>query len=535
MRKRLQLSVPKPKSRRAVSYQKDYIEDDSLPAIQQRQSKPISVEKTKKQLELNRMNRHINLNIKLDSTSKKDNISEIDLSFKSNKLSLKVYMQKDPNKPKTRDGQDSYRAHTPPRKSRLAKPESQQFELRSESFATLETQVQNQHSLDSNISDFLKLNEKLNNIINSLKKVSFQIKLRKEQQFRSHRDDQPDFSHIEIILSNHQKLVRQAIVLIRVGIIVIVNSFFDLHFYLSNIQTFKSVLQYNYQNYLNLCELIYEQRKQSDDNTIALQIFQTITLTNKKSVNLWTTIKQNIEMLIGLYKQLTKSNRDLYQFLLTFLRTTYSIPISDSTRAMQTFISFFFTVQQSYQGLLGIPLICVAPQPYLPPHNPKGYTLVLDMDETLIHFNDNQQGGHFLVRPNTITFLQEMSLYYELVVFTAGLPDYANWVLDSIDKGNFIQYRLFRQHALQHTNMFIKDLSRLGRDLSKIIIVDNVADNFQNQPENGIFIKAWYNDPHDTELLDLSPMLRNIVVSKAEDVRLHLKAIKQNQFQLPHI
>lgn len=37
-----------------------------------------------------------------------------------------------------------------------------------------------------------------------------------------------------------------------------------------------------------------------------------------------------------------------------------------------------------------------------------------------------------------------MSLYYELVVFTAGLPDYANWVLDSIDKGNFIQYRLFR-------------------------------------------------------------------------------------------
>lgn len=50
------------------------------------------------------------------------------------------------------------------------------------------------------------------------------------------------------------------------------------------------------------------------------------------------------------------------------------------------------------------------------------------MDETLIHFTD--QTGHFLIRPHAGNFLLEMSNYYELIVFTAGLPDYANWVLD---------------------------------------------------------------------------------------------------------
>ena len=47
---------------------------------------------------------------------------------------------------------------------------------------------------------------------------------------------------------------------------------------------------------------------------------------------------------------------------------------------------------------------------------------------------------------------------------------------------------------MQYQNHFVKDLSRLGRNLKKVIIVDNIADNFQHQPENGIFIRTWYND-----------------------------------------
>lgn len=56
--------------------------------------------------------------------------------------------------------------------------------------------------------------------------------------------------------------------------------------------------------------------------------------------------------------------------------------------------------------------------------------------------------------------------------------------------------------------VFIKDLSRIGRPLHRTIIVDNVAENFSQQPDNGIFIKSWFDDVSDTALLELAPLLK---------------------------
>jgi CTD small phosphatase-like protein 2 len=54
----------------------------------------------------------------------------------------------------------------------------------------------------------------------------------------------------------------------------------------------------------------------------------------------------------------------------------------------------------------------------------------------------------------------------------------------------------------------VKDLSKIGRPLEKTIIIDNIADNFILQKDNGIFIKSWYDDPKDTELRELIPLLK---------------------------
>ena len=51
------------------------------------------------------------------------------------------------------------------------------------------------------------------------------------------------------------------------------------------------------------------------------------------------------------------------------------------------------------------------------------YTLVLDLDETLVHYYETEAEGHILVRPGCDTFLKEMSKYYEIVVFTAAMQD----------------------------------------------------------------------------------------------------------------
>jgi len=166
-------------------------------------------------------------------------------------------------------------------------------------------------------------------------------------------------------------------------------------------------------------------------------------------------------------------------------------------------------------------------EPFLPPVEGEGvYSLVLDLDETLVHYFDMGPDSHFLIRPGCNKFLTELSKYYELVIFTAAMQDYADSVLDQIDKEGLIKYRLYRQHTSPHGSLIAKDLSRIGRDLSRSILVDNVADNFALQPDNGIFITTWYDDMSDTCLYDLIPLLKSLVKNKVKDVRISLRSYR---------
>jgi TFIIF-interacting CTD phosphatase-like protein len=84
---------------------------------------------------------------------------------------------------------------------------------------------------------------------------------------------------------------------------------------------------------------------------------------------------------------------------------------------------------------------------------------------------------------------------------------------------NIIKYRLYRQHTTISGLTTYKDLNKLGRDLSKIIIIDNLKDNFKMQPNNGIYIKTWTNDINDCQLKDLLKLLKDIVIFNIDDVR----------------
>ncbi len=71
------------------------------------------------------------------------------------------------------------------------------------------------------------------------------------------------------------------------------------------------------------------------------------------------------------------------------------------------------------------------------------YTLVLDLDETLVHFEAKER--KFKIRPNCITFLKNMSQVFEVVIFTAASQDYADWILNVLDPDNkYISHRLYR-------------------------------------------------------------------------------------------
>jgi CTD small phosphatase-like protein 2 len=170
--------------------------------------------------------------------------------------------------------------------------------------------------------------------------------------------------------------------------------------------------------------------------------------------------------------------------------------------------------------------------PFLPKKtNKSNYTLVLDLDETLIHCLDQQEITP-LIRPGTEKFLEEMSKYYEVVIFTASVKDYADTILDQLDpEHKFISFRLYREHTTVLKRTYLKDISKLGRDLSKVIIIDNASDNFRLQTDNGIFINTWIDDQTDTILLDLIPILKEIVIKKIPDVRKALRKIRDTMIR----
>ena len=180
---------------------------------------------------------------------------------------------------------------------------------------------------------------------------------------------------------------------------------------------------------------------------------------------------------------------------------------------------------------------------YLPPSLTQKKTLVLDLDETLVHsqfgaFNipsdvvinieiENELHEiHVLIRPGVKEFLEKMSKLYEIVIFTASISKYAGPLLDILDKEKFCSFRLFREHCTLINSSFVKDLKKLGRDLKNIIIVDNSPLAYLLNSDNGLPILTWFDDKYDQELYKITPVLE--FLSEVPDVREYINKMVVN-------
>ena len=119
-----------------------------------------------------------------------------------------------------------------------------------------------------------------------------------------------------------------------------------------------------------------------------------------------------------------------------------------------------------------------------------------------------------------------MSKYYEIVIYTASLSLYANPLINKMDPNNYSKHRLFREHCTSIGETFVKDLSKLGRNLKDLILVDNSPLCYSLQPENGLPILTWINNKKDDEFAKLAPLLK--FLSKVDDVRNYLPRIPKN-------
>ncbi|XP_072117151.1 carboxy-terminal domain RNA polymerase II polypeptide A small phosphatase 1-like [Mobula birostris] len=158
--------------------------------------------------------------------------------------------------------------------------------------------------------------------------------------------------------------------------------------------------------------------------------------------------------------------------------------------------------------------------------------VVIDLDETLVHssfkpvnnadfiipveIDGTTHQVYVLKRPHVDEFLRRMGELFECVLFTASLSKYADPVADLLDKWGAFRCRLFRESCVFHRGNYVKDLSRLGRDINKLIIVDNSPASYIFHPNNAVPIASWFDDMSDTELLDLIPFFERL--SKEEDI-----------------
>tara|TARA_B110000285_G_C15075788_1_gene590646 strand:+ start:763 stop:1008 length:246 start_codon:yes stop_codon:yes gene_type:complete len=80
---------------------------------------------------------------------------------------------------------------------------------------------------------------------------------------------------------------------------------------------------------------------------------------------------------------------------------------------------------------------------------------------------------------------------------------------------------LFREHCSidAQTGYMVKDMSRLGRKIENIIIVDNSPNSYYYQPENAMPSKTWLKDQQDYELRDMIPFLKRLSAPNVRDVR----------------
>jgi Dullard-like phosphatase family protein len=174
--------------------------------------------------------------------------------------------------------------------------------------------------------------------------------------------------------------------------------------------------------------------------------------------------------------------------------------------------------------------------PFLNFPQKKLYTLVMDLDETMssFKFTDVKTGtGILYLRPNLENFLEVIKDYYEIIPFTSASRDYADIALDLIEKNErkkYFEKRLYREHTTQFGKKYIKDLSKLGRDLSKVIIVDNLSQCFKLNTENGILINSFFGeDENDKALIELQKILIKIYYD-SDDVRKGLIKYKYDIF-----
>ena len=137
-------------------------------------------------------------------------------------------------------------------------------------------------------------------------------------------------------------------------------------------------------------------------------------------------------------------------------------------------------------------------------------------------------------RPGLISFLNGIKYYYEIITFSTLSKNYSSAIIQQIEDGRkLFDYNLYREHCTLVGRKFVKDISKIGRDLTKTIMVDDLQENLNIHIDNGILILPYDGDDNkeDRILYELKKILILFNNLGYEDLRNALKSYKKEIYE----
>ena len=392
------------------------------------------------------------------------------------------------------------------------------------------------------LEDLLIFEEKLNNILECLKN----IKEANKQCFDlwNFFFNSSIIKKIEKIFDNEKEMniAKYSINYELISIIVCYEYCIDQDAYIETNSKLLEIMELNYNNLMRMFQQVINNMEDENQNNPWIKKLLNIFENYSKKENFFI-YNDDILLISGKIKHNNENISLKIQNILNYYRTDNNTLLMNYYLQLKTKtyedLNYLFQNEilerENEEGSLIASLYLkdnaifppVSP-PYLKTPNFKKYTLVLDLNETLVNFKIKKgREGYVRLRPFLFGFLEEVSQFYELIIFTLATEAYTNSVIGAIENDKkYFDYIFYREHAIIVGNDFVKDLTRIGRPLNSTIIIDNMPQNFRLQKENGICIKPfWGQDSNDKTLYDLMPILLDIAKSGG-DVRICLNKYK---------
>ena len=166
------------------------------------------------------------------------------------------------------------------------------------------------------------------------------------------------------------------------------------------------------------------------------------------------------------------------------------------------------------------------PDPLQKPYIQPKYTVLIELKDLLVHPEWSfETGWRFRKRPGIDFLLETIASHsYEVVIFTSEPGFMAMPVVESLNSKGVIMYSLFRDSTHYKNNVYTKDISRINRDHSRVIILDTSQNKVNPNPQNALVLPPWDGNLADRGLFDLAMFLKAIETTRCSDVRTFLKA-----------